>query len=354
MHVQRQQIHDIAERAHAAGKVGHAGRPVGVSFARNVSRHRLSPHRRDGRRHRSDDRVPRRERRAPAAQDSLRNQGAAAAAGFPDSGLRPHPAQELSDADLAVLERVSVSLRVLRHPQSLRPAAAAQDRRSRSPPSSMPCAGRRGIRRWSISSTTISSAIARPPRTCCRTSSPGRSSTAIPCSFACEATLNIAKQPEILALMREVVVPRPVRRHRDAGGRCAQGDAQGPEQRRADDGVDQDAERLRPGGHVRHHPRPRHRFRRYRGAAQGLHRGLAHPDADHQSAAGVAEDAAVGPAQSGGPAGGRSDARKQRSLPAPLRRGGVDVAALHRLCQRSGAAVRALPPSGRVRPMSTG
>ena len=40
----------------------------------------------------------------------------------------------------------------------------------------------KGIRRWSISSMTISSATARPPRTCCRTWSRGRSSTAIPCS----------------------------------------------------------------------------------------------------------------------------------------------------------------------------
>ena len=48
-----------------------------------------------------------------------------------------------------------------------------------------------------------------------------------PLQFACEATLNIAKQPEILALMREVVVSRHLRRHRDAGGRCAQGHAQG-------------------------------------------------------------------------------------------------------------------------------
>ena len=46
--------------------------------------------------------------------------------------------------------------------------------------------------------------------------------------------------------------------------------------------------------------------------------------------------------------GGRSGARKQRALPAALRRGGRDVAALHRLCQRSRAAVRALPPSGRL------
>ena len=44
-------------RARARGGQGrHAGRPVGVRLARNVSRHRLSPHRRDGRRNRSADR----------------------------------------------------------------------------------------------------------------------------------------------------------------------------------------------------------------------------------------------------------------------------------------------------------
>ena len=43
----------------------------------------------------------------------------------------------------------------------------------------------------------------------------------------------------------------------------------------------------------------------------------------------------------------RPDAREQRAFPASVRRRGGDVAALHRPCQRSGAAVRALPPSGR-------
>ena len=52
-----------------------------------------------------------------------------------------------------------------------------------------------------------------------------------PMQFACEATLNIAKQTEILELMREAQLRRHVRRHRDAGGRRAQGDAQGAEQR---------------------------------------------------------------------------------------------------------------------------
>ena len=41
-------------RARACGRQGrHAGRPLGLRLARNVSGHRLSPYRRDGRRHRS-------------------------------------------------------------------------------------------------------------------------------------------------------------------------------------------------------------------------------------------------------------------------------------------------------------
>ena len=99
---------------------------------------------------------------------------------FPHPGLRSRPAQKLPDADAAVLQRLSLSVRVLRHSQPLRPAAAAQDAGGRSPPSSMPCASRKGIRRWSISSMTISSATAKPPRTCCRTCWTGRSSAAIP------------------------------------------------------------------------------------------------------------------------------------------------------------------------------
>ena len=69
-----------------------------------------------------------------------------------------------------------------------------------------------------------------------------------PMQFACEATLNIAKQTEILRLMREASFGGRVRRHRNAGGRGAQSHAQGSEQFAADDRRDQDAQRLRPGG----------------------------------------------------------------------------------------------------------
>ena len=51
----------------------------------------------------------------------------------------------------------------------------------------------------------------------------GRSKHGYPLQFACEATLNIAKQTEILELMREAQFVDRVRRHRDAGGRRAQG-----------------------------------------------------------------------------------------------------------------------------------
>ena len=343
-------------RARARGRQGrHAGRPVGVRLARNVSRHRLSPHRRDGRRHRSADRAAStRASRARPRRFASKPRSGLPLQDFPIPAYDLIPLKQLSDAHVAVLERVSLSAAS----SATFPTSTAASRGSRpprrSPPSSTPCASRRGIRRWSISSTTISSAIARPPRTCCRTWSPGRSSTAIPLSFACEATLNIAKQPEILELMREASFHRHLRRHRDAGGRCAQGDAQGSERRRADDGVDQDAERLRPGGDLRHHPRPRHRLRRHRGAAQGLHRHLADPDADHQSAAGAAEDAAVGSAR-----GGRDGWRTIRRSKATC----VSCGRTTRSCRR-GAAASPMPTirSGcsrasttrSIRPTSTG
>ena len=46
---------------------------------------------------------------------------------FPIPAYDLIPLKQLPDADAAVLERLSVSLRVLRHPHPLRPAAAAED-----------------------------------------------------------------------------------------------------------------------------------------------------------------------------------------------------------------------------------
>jgi radical SAM superfamily enzyme YgiQ (UPF0313 family) len=67
------------------------------------------------------------------------------------------------------------------------------------------------------------------------------------------------------------VLHRHVRRHRDAGGRCARRHPQRAQQRRADARLDQDAEQLRHRGHVRHHSRARYRRPRHREAAEGLH-----------------------------------------------------------------------------------
>ena len=242
MHVQAPQVHDIAARAHAAGKVVMLGGPsasaspemypdvdylhVGeIGDATDALIARL------------DASVER-----PSSPMRFETEGATSAAGVSNPGLRPHPAQELSDAHPAVLQRLSLSLRILRYPESLRPPAAAQDLRAdhRRARRHVPAEGT--SRRWSISSTTISSATARPRKTCCRISSPGRRARRYPLQFACEATLNIAKQTGDARAHARGVLPRPVRRHRDAGGGCAQGHAQGAERLGADARIDQDAQ----------------------------------------------------------------------------------------------------------------
>ena len=68
MHIQAPQIHDIARRAKAAGKVDRARRAVGVERSRNVSRLRLPACRRAWRRDQRAGRRTRRELRAAAAQ----------------------------------------------------------------------------------------------------------------------------------------------------------------------------------------------------------------------------------------------------------------------------------------------
>ena len=84
----------------------------------------------------------------------------------------------------------------------------------------------------------------------------GRSSAAIRCSFACEATLNIAKQTEILALMREAAFHHGLRRHRDAGARRAASSMRKEQNASLPilEAIDT-LNCLRPGGDVRHHPR---------------------------------------------------------------------------------------------------
>ena len=127
MHIQAPQIRDIARRAKAAGKITVLGGPS-VSGAPEMYPEFDHLHigeigdftdalDRGARR-----RVSRRRRRSGAI-----HQGTAAAHRLPDSRLSPGAAGALPDVHAAILVRLSVPLRILRHSQSLWPAAALQD-----------------------------------------------------------------------------------------------------------------------------------------------------------------------------------------------------------------------------------
>ncbi len=118
-----------------------------------------------------------------------------------------------------------------------------------------------------------------------------------PLLLSCEATLNIAKRPEILELMREayfttifcgIETPEP---------EALKAIVEGAQHDGADARRHRDAEQLRHGGGVRHHHRPRHRHARHRHAHAGVRRAVANSDADHEPAAGAAAHAAVGSPQ---------------------------------------------------------
>ena len=168
-----------------------------------------------------------------------------------------------------------------------------------------------------------------------------------PVMFACEATLNIAKQTEILELMKEasfigmfVGIETP---EADALDAMRKGHNNAVPMLESIKTLNNYGIEITSGiilGLDTDTPDTE-------AAAEGLHRAVEHPDADHQPAAGAAQDAAVGPAQARGSPLEDDGAREQCRVPAPLRRGGGDVAAQHRLRQRSGKPVRALPPSGR-------
>ena len=116
-------------RAHAAGKVVGAGRAVGVGLARNVSGHRLSPRRRDRRCHRSArSRASTRASRRRPRRCASRPRSGCRCSDFPIPAYDLIPLDELSDAArLQFSSGCPYLLRVLRHPQPLRPPAAAQD-----------------------------------------------------------------------------------------------------------------------------------------------------------------------------------------------------------------------------------
>ena len=348
MHIQAPQIHDIA-RARQGGRQGHGAGRASVSARRRcirtsticTSASSATPP--TGSSPASTTSVA-----PPAAQVRFETNERLPLSDFPIPAYDLIRARPLSDRQLAILQRLPVSLRVLRHPRALRPPAAAEDAGADHRRARRHDGASRRIRRWSISSTTISSATARRRARCCRIWSPGRSKHGYPLQFACEATLNIAKQTEILALMREahfltvfVGIETP-----DADALKAM-----RKEHNATLPMMDAIKTLNSYGLE---------------VTSGIILGLDTDTADTESRLKDFIDLSQIPMltinllqalpktplwdrlkRDGRLIADDSGARKQRALPAPLRRGGGDVAALHRLCLRPGAAVRALSPSGR-------
>ena len=250
-----------AARAHAFGKVAVLGGSVGVGLPGELSGLRLPARRRDRRRHRRAVRAARRETsRGPPRQIVLTTKERRALTEFPDAGLRAGADRPLSARQHPVLQRLSVSVRVLRHPRALRPRRALQDaraglrrarqaRRLRPDPPSV----------YFVDDNFIANrkrAVREMLPHLDRVAEAQRLSAA---AVACEATLNIAKRPEILELMREADVHDDLLRHRDAGARGAEGDVEGAQHDGAAARLHRNPQRLRHGGRVRHHHGPRHR-----------------------------------------------------------------------------------------------
>ena len=149
-------------------------------------------------------------------------------------------------------------------------------------------------------------------------------------SFACEATLNIARSPDVLAMMREagfdaifcgIETPEP-----DALLQIDKGhnmvmpilDAVKHHQR------------SRHAGGLRHHPRPRFSDTRESGREGAeLHRDVEDPDAHDQPPAGVAADTIMGAARQGQPPRRTRGPRIERAFHDALRR---SVLAMWRAC----------------------
>ena len=109
------------------------------------------------------------------------------------------------------------------------PALYGRDPRSRRPsrsaPSSTSC-WRAAVRRGLFRRRQFHRQPARRARAAAASDRMAEAQRLSAISFACEATLNIAKRPEILALMREADVRHGLLRHRDARSRGAEGDGQ--------------------------------------------------------------------------------------------------------------------------------
>ena len=347
MHIQEKQIDDIRARAQAAGKVAVLGGPS-VSGAPEIypefdylhlgelgdATDRLIAL--------LDESVAR-----PARQVVLKTDERLPLSDFPTPA---YSKAKLSDYLIGTFQFSSgcpyrcefcdIPALYGRQPRLKTPRAAhhraRRDRRGEGPP-----------RRRSTSSTTISSATRRRRARCCRISSNGRRSNGYPLGFACEATLNIAKQPEILELMREagftgifVGIETPeldalMHMTKEHNASLPMYEAIATLNSYGLDvssgiiiGLDTDT------------PQTVDRLIEFIERSQD-------PDADDQPPAGAAEDAALRPAEARRAHRRRPVAGIERAVPAPLRRGDRLMAPRHRLRLHAGAPVRALPPPGR-------
>ena len=157
--------------------------------------------------------------------------------------------------------------------------------------------------------------------------------------LACEATLNIAKRPEILSLMREAYFVTIF---------CGI-ETPNPEALKA---ISKDHNMMVPildaiktlngfGMEVvsGHHPGARHRHAGDRPAPDRLHRAVEDPASDHQPSAGAAENAALGSSRAGRALDRGRRTGFQRPVPAAVRARGHELAQLHeeRLSARQGS-----------------
>jgi hypothetical protein len=111
--------------------------------------------------------------------------------------------------------------------------------------------------------------------------------------FACEATLNIAKHTELLALMREAYFTTDLLRHRNARTGRAAGNQKGPQRERASVRIDRTLNSFGFESCLGHHSRPRHRYGGNAGRHSRIYPALEHSDADDQSHRGIAAHGAV-------------------------------------------------------------
>ena len=227
MHIQAPQIHDIARRAKAAGKVDRARRAIGVEHARSCTRTSItSISARSATPPTGSSPGSMTTVRAPPAQVRFETAERLPLSDFPVPAYRPHQSRPLSARLAAILQRLPLSLRILRYPGALRPAAAPEDagadrRRARRHAGAAATTRRRLFRRRQFH---------RQPQGGARDAAASiewQKRRGYPLRFACEATLNIAKQTRNPRADAGGGIPHRVRRHRDPGGRSAHAHAQG-------------------------------------------------------------------------------------------------------------------------------